>query len=109
MRFLIPEGGLHLADVRLAQQQHAHAALAHAAAHSIGQLALEQLLVEGQCSALLLAGFLQLMAQGFGRYADAHAAQLEGTVEHFVVEHDIAVELPVVIVRGSAVVGLAVL
>ena len=38
VRFFVPDGGLHLADVGLAQQQHTQAALADAAADGQGQL-----------------------------------------------------------------------
>ena len=47
MRLFVPDGGLHLADVRLAQQQHRHARLAYAAADRERQLAIEEHLVIG--------------------------------------------------------------
>ena len=49
----------------------------------------------------------QLRAQGFGRYAHAHAGQLKRAAQHVVVEHDITVERPVVIVRRAAIMRLA--
>ena len=51
---LVPDGGLHLADMRLAQKQHAQAGLADAAAHRQGKLAFQQHLVERQLAVRLL-------------------------------------------------------
>ena len=53
---LVPQADLHLADVRLVQQQHAQAGLADAAADGQGQLAGEQRLVKGQGAAVVAAG-----------------------------------------------------
>ena len=52
----IPDTGLHLADVGLAQQEHAQAGLADAAADGEGQLALQQQLVEGKLPPCLAPG-----------------------------------------------------
>ena len=46
LRGLIPEAGLHLADVARADHQHTEPALADAAAHGQRQLAVQQHLVE---------------------------------------------------------------
>ena len=54
----------------LAQQQHAQAALANAAAHCQGQGAIQQQFVEGQLRALRAACGVQLAAQGVGVNAD---------------------------------------
>ena len=48
----IPHAGLHFTDVHTAQQQHAQAALADAAADGVGQLAVQHGLVEGQGAAV---------------------------------------------------------
>ena len=93
----------------LAQQQHAQAALANAAAHRQGQGAVQQHLVEGQLRTLRAACFGQLAAQGVGVNADAHAGQFQRTAQRLVPEEDIAVQRPIVIVGGTAVVGLAAL
>ena len=91
------------------QQQHAQTALTDAAADGVGQLARQQRLVEGQFSAVVAARDGELSVQTFGGYADAHAGDLDGVVQDLVPEQDVAVEFPVVVVRGSAVVGLAAL
>ena len=60
----VPDAGLNLADVAVADHQHAEAALAHAAADGLWQLAVQQHLVEGQLVRPLLApGQLQLASQ----------------------------------------------
>ena len=106
---VVPYGGLDLADVSVAHQQHAETALSDAAADGEGELASEQRLMEGELAPLLAASDLQLPVEGFGTDADAHAGELEGTAEHLVVEQYIAVEVPVVVVRSASVVRLAAL
>ena len=103
-RGFVPQGDLYLADVRGADEQHAQAALADAAAHGQGQLAIQQHLVEGERAAVVAAGDRQLGVEGLGVDADTHGRDLERMAEHFVPVEDIAVELPIVIVGGAAVV-----
>ena len=74
-----------------------------------GRVAVQQHLVEGQLGTLRAACFGQLAAQGFGVDADAHAGQLQRTVQRLVPEEDVAVQRPIVVVGGAAVVGLAAL
>ena len=62
---LVPDGGLHFADVGLAQQQHAQAGLADAAADRQGELAFQQHLVERKLAALVAARQRQLTVQRF--------------------------------------------
>ena len=50
------------------------------------------------------AGDRQLGVEGLGVDADTHGRDLERMAEHFVPVEDIAVELPIVIVGGAAVV-----
>ena len=45
---VVPDACLHLTDVGAAQQQHAQTALADAAADGVGQLTIQNGLVEGQ-------------------------------------------------------------
>ena len=60
---LIPDGGLHFADVRLAQHQHTQAALADAAADGCGKLASKQHLVEWQVAAVIATSDGELAVQ----------------------------------------------
>ena len=53
---LIPDRCLHLADMGLAQEEHAQPGLADAAADGQGQLALQQQLVEGQLPPVVAPG-----------------------------------------------------
>ena len=92
-----------------AQQQHAQAALANAAAHRQGQGAVQQHLMERQLRTLRAACFLKLTAQRLGVYADAHAGKFQRTAQRLVPEENIAVQRPVIVVRGTAVVGFAAL
>ena len=70
----IPEGGLDLADVRRADQQHTKSALADAATHREGQLATQQHLVEGKRAAVIAAGDGQLCVEGLGIDAETSKA-----------------------------------
>ena len=90
-----------------AQKQHAQPALADAAADGAGQLAGQQRLVEGQGPAVVAAGLGQLAVQALGADPDAHAAQLVAAGQRVVPEQQVAVQVPVVVVGGAAVVGLA--
>ena len=92
----------------LAQQQHTQAALADTAADGQGQFVVQQHLVEKQLAAVIAAGQRQLTIQSLTIHADAHGADLKRAVQHGVIEKNIAVHGPVVIVGGAAVVGLAV-
>ena len=89
----------------LAQEEHAESGLADASAHREGQLIVEDGLLEGQVRAVLAAGLLQLFGQGLSVDPDAHGGELQGNIEHRIVDQNIRVELPVVVVRRPPVVG----
>ena len=91
------------------QKQHAQPALADAAADGQGQLARQQHLVEGKAPPLVAARQGQLPVQGRRVHPDAHAADLHRALQRLVPEQKVAVQAPVVIIRGAAVVGLAAL
>ncbi len=93
--------------MRAAEHQHTQARLADAAANRQRQLAVEQRLVEGQLAAILAAGFLELARKALCVDADAHGADFKGAIKHFVIEKNVAVQLPVVIVGRAAVVLFA--
>ena len=65
--------------------------------------------MEIQLGALRAAGLFQLGGQGFLADADPHAGDLEGAAQDIVPHQNIAVESPIVIVGGAAVVRLAAL
>ena len=92
-----------------AQQQHAQTALADAAADGVGQLTVQHSLVEGQLAAVVAACGGELTVHALGADADAHAAQLVAALQGLVPEQQVAVQIPVVVVGGAAVVGLAAL
>ena len=104
---LIPDGGLDLTDVAAAHHQHTQAALANTAADGQRQLVLQQHLVEGEGPAVIAAGFRQLTVQGFRVHTDTHGRDLQGPAQNLIPEEDIAVQVPVIVVRGAAVMGLA--
>ncbi len=103
-----PVGGLNFADVRFFEEDEAEARLADAAADGLWQGVFEEKFVVGQGGAVHVAGDFELTAQGFFVDADAHAGKFDGTVERFKPDEDIAVEGPIVVVGGAAIVRHAV-
>ena len=63
--------------------------------------------MEGQLPAVVTAGQRELTVQAFGVHPDAHGGQLDGLAVDAVPAQQVAVEVPVVVVGGAAVVGLA--
>ena len=101
----------------LAQQEHAQAALADTAADGAGEFPGEQAPVEGEFRLRAFALDFELAAKRFLVHADAHAGQLERTLQDVVPHEDIAVQAletlfvgaaPVVVVGGAAVVRRSV-
>ena len=58
----VPDAGLHFANVGAAQQQHAQAALADAAADGVRQLTVQYGLVEGQGAAVVAAAMVSCLS-----------------------------------------------
>ena len=102
-----PDGHLHLADVRLFQHQHTQTALSDTAADGQGQSATGNTLMIGVLHPILSVRRFKLARQGVRVHADAHGADLQRVTEDVVPQQQVAVEGPVVIVGGAAVVGLA--
>ena len=90
-----------------AHHQHGQTALADTAADGQGQLVIQQHLVEGQRPPVVAVGEGQLAVEGFRVHTDAHGGDLQRPVQRFIPEENVAVQIPVVIVGGAAVVGLA--
>ena len=62
--------------------------------------------MEGQLPPVIAAGQLQLPVQSLGIHTDTHRGDLQGAGQHLVPKEDITVELPIVVVRRAAIVGL---
>ncbi len=88
------------------QQQHAHPAHADAAADGLGQLPVQKHLVEGQLPPLVAPGGGELAVHGRRVHPDAHGGHFKRALEHRVPHENIPVQLPVVVVRGPAVVAV---
>ena len=87
-----------------AQQQHAESGLADAAAHGLGEFPVQKHLVEGEGAAVITADGGELAAERRGVHPDAHGGDLKLALEHRVPHENVAVELPVVVIRGPSVV-----
>ena len=61
--------------------------------------------MEGQLPPLVAPGGGELAVHGGLVHPDAHGGDLEGTLEHRIPHEDVPVQLPVVVVRGPAVVA----
>ena len=90
-----------------AQHQHTQPGLADAAADGQRQLPVQQHLMEGKLPPLVAAGLGQLPVKRLGIYPDAHGRNLQSPAKGLVPEENIAVQIPVVVVRSPAVVGLS--
>ena len=106
-RLGVPDAGLHLADVGAAQHQHTQPGLADAAADGQGQFPVQQHLMERKLPPLVASGLGQLPVKRLGIYPDAHGRNLQSPAKGLVPEENIAVQIPVVVVRSPAVVGLS--
>ena len=98
---------MHLSDVGLSQKEHGYAGLTDAAADGQGKLSVQKHSVIRECSALVAAGKTQLAVHRLRIHADSHGRDLHGAVQNIVIEEDVPVEVPVVIVRGTSVMALS--
>ena len=63
--------------------------------------------MERQGESVLASGKRELANEALLVHADTHRGYLERAVKHLVVEEDISVKLPIVIVRGALIVRLS--
>ena len=88
------------------EEKHAESALTDAASDGVGELAVEEHAVECERCFFGTTAQFKLVAQRLGAHAYAHRGDFKGDVEHMVPEEDVAVEGPVVVVRGASVVAV---
>jgi len=105
----IPDGRLYFADMSFAKQQHAKAALTDTASDGKGKLPIQQHLMEGKSASVITSGQSQLLIEGFGTDTNTHTADLHRTAQGFIPEEKITVEIPVIVVGRTAVMGLSTL
>ena len=86
-----PYGHLDLADVGFAQEEHADPGLADAAADGVGQLLIQNGFLERKFCTIRAACSVQLAQQGVFIHTDAHGGQLQGNVQHRIVDKNITV------------------
>ena len=90
-----------------AEKEHAEPRLTYAAAYRERELVFHESFVEREGKPLGLSFQLELSDERFFVHAYAHGRDLESPVQHGVIQHDVAVERPVVVVGSSAVVLFA--
>ena len=86
-----PQGGLHLADVRLAQEKHTDTGLTDTAADGVRKLAVDDRLLERKLRAVFTACLFKLGQQGFFVHADSHGRKLKGNVKYRIVYKNVCV------------------
>ena len=74
-----PDAGLNLTNMAFMQQHHTETALPYSTADAQRQSVVQQLLMEVELLALLLALYLQLTQQTLLVYADTHRRELKRT------------------------------
>ena len=102
-----PVGGLHLTDVRFAQEEHTKSRLTDTAADGVRQFTVEKRFVESQLGSLGASALVQLTKQCFLINTNPHGRKLEGDIQNGIVNDNVTVERPIVVVGSSAVVPLA--
>lgn len=102
-----PAGGLNLTDVRLAEEEHTHSRLTDTAAHRKRKLVFKQRLVEGKLCSVVTARNFELIFKGFGINAYTHRRKLKRDIKNGIVNENIAVQRPIVIVGRASVVLVA--
>ena len=91
----------------LFQEKHTDSGLPDAAANGIGKPALQYILLERQLFPLCASCLYQLLLQRLLIHTDAHGRQLQCNIQRFIVDDDIPVQRPVVIIRSAAVMRFA--
>ena len=102
-----PDGAVHFADMCFPQEEHTDSGLADPSADGEGKPVFQDGFLERKQCALGAACFFKLRAQCLGIDADPHGGELERDVEYGIVDEDIRIELPVIVVGRTAVVGLS--
>ena len=102
-----PDRALYFSDVRFAQIEHTDTGLADTAADRERQVIFQNSLLKRVLGALLAAGELQLSLLCVGIDANTHGRELQRDVQYRIIDDDIGIQLPVIIVRSASVVRLA--
>ena len=102
-----PDGTVNFTDVGLSEEEHADSGLADSASDRQRKSVLQDCLLEGKRRALGTTHFVELLAKGISVDSDSHGRKFQRDVQNGVVDQNVRVELPVVVVGGAAVVGLS--
>jgi hypothetical protein len=102
-----PDRALNLTDMCLSKEEHTDSGLSNAASDGVRKLLVKNSLLERKLCALGAACLLKLALKGILINTDTHAGELKSDVQNRIVYDDVSVELPVIIVRGAAVVLVA--
>ena len=99
-----PYRRLYFADVAFAQKQHTQSGLTYASADRERKSAVGQSLVERQRQPVRRVFCFKLFYQRISVYADTHRREFESSVQNGIIQHEIAVQRPVVVIGSPAVV-----
>ena len=104
-----PVRGLYLSDVCLAQEEHTKSGLSDTAANGVRQFPIQECFMEFQLHSLGASALVQLANERFFIHTHAHRGKLKRDIKDGIVNDNVTVERPVVLVGSSAVVRLAAL
>ncbi len=94
---------LDFSDMGFAQIVHTDTGLSDPAADGIRQFFVQQGLLERKTGAVFTSGKLELSGKCFFIDTDSHGGEFQSDIQNLIVDNDISVQFPVIIVRGTAV------
>src|SRR5699024_9946279 len=106
-RFFGPDGTLYFTDMGFAEEEHAQAGLADTASDGQRKRAVKDTLLEWKARPFFAAALFQLDCEAFRVHTDSHGGKLQRNVKDRIIDDNITVQLPVVVIRSASVVGLA--
>ena len=102
-----PDGRLHFTDVRFSEVEHADAGLANSSAYCAGKLPVEKRFLKIQPGTVFTAGDFQLTPQRSFVDTDSHGGELKCYIKNRIVDENVSVQFPVIIVGSAPVVRLS--
>ena len=102
-----PEGTLYLADMGFPKEEHTYTGLPDTSADGKRKLFFNDGFLEGKAGSVHTSGFLKLGKKSVLIHTDAHGGKLQCDIQNRIIDHDIRIQRPVIIVRRTAVMAFS--